>query len=72
MTGLEVESITAVNVVGNTKQAWYYMVFVIAGCSSLCSFGATFSKVPPMEGAKNTEDTSESAYRASSHDRPEC
>ena len=44
MTVLDDEPITAVSVVDNIKQVWYVAAVVIAGGSSLRSFGRTFSK----------------------------
>ena len=56
MTGLNAEPIMAVRVVDNIKQLWYDAVVVIAGGSSLRSFGGTFYKSttkPNTEGAKD-------------------
>ena len=72
MTGDNDEPITAVSVVYNIKHVWHVAVDLIADDSSLGSFGCTFSevKVPPnAEGTKQIEDTSASAYRASSDDK---
>ena len=75
MAGLNAEPITAVSVVDNIKQVWYVAIVVIAGGSSLRSFGGTLTlvlQVPPnAEEAENIEDTSDSVYyRARSGDRP--
>ena len=44
MTGLNAEPSVAVCVVDNIKPVWYVAVVVIAGGSSLHSFGGTFTK----------------------------
>ena len=44
MTGVSAAPTTAVSVVDNIKHVWYVVVDVIAGGSSLHSFGGTFTK----------------------------